>query len=345
MNNFSGIFHDGLLMQVNVSFWSGARILKPEDLGLDQASIVDAFHLGRKLLIPQKVIHAFRHIEGQARALVAKNSFPFPIGNARFVPRRCFNEVNAQLEAYKAEYMRLAEDLITRYDEYRNQMLPIYQGAAENAFETANPPMQEFGVEDLDQLKVKRENDKAAYVEAFLNRIKSYYPQASSLRAKFGLDWSIYEIAVPRMELTEAGEIIATEKANESIHRQMNEKIGTFVDDVVRTLRQETTEICGNIVKFIKEGKVIRSTTMDSLRDFIERFKTMNFVGDATIESQLEAVRNEFLNMDSKTISEDDNIREALSTKLSEVLEVAEKIGDQDINGVTSQYVRTVNWA
>jgi hypothetical protein len=81
------IYTDGVLTDVNVRYWTAAILLNAEDMGLKKADIVEAFKLGKKLLIPAEVIHEFRAIEGRARRVVEKNSFQFPIGNARFVPR------------------------------------------------------------------------------------------------------------------------------------------------------------------------------------------------------------------------------------------------------------------
>jgi hypothetical protein len=360
VSNFAGIFHDGLLMQVNVGFWSGARILRPEDLGLKEEDVAEAYKLGRKMLIPQEIIHNFRHIEGQARNLVAKNSFPFPMGNARFVPRKCFKGVSDQLSDLKSQYMFLAEDLITKYDEYRQQMLPVYQEAAERAFmikkgllsptlNTNTAPVEapslEFGAtDDPDRKLAEFEAEKAEFVRTFLERINSYYPPASSLKAKFSLDWSIYEIAVPTMNLAEGEDIIQREEANQEIRKQMNAKIGGFVEDVVKVLRQETVEVCGRIAKSIQEGKVIRSSTIDSLKTFIDRFKNMNFVGDQTVADQLEAVRREFLDINPDTFKEDLDLKIELGNRLEEIVKVADNLTEQDLGSVTGQYVRSVNW-
>lgn len=344
MNNFSGVFHDGLLMQVNVSFWSGAKILRPEDLGLKDKDVADAYKLGRKMLIPDDVIHNFRHIEGQARNLVAKNSFPFPMGNARFVPRKCFKDVNSELATLKASYMALAEDLISKYEEYRQQMRPVYEQAANTAFEQSHPGVVEFGVENLGAIMAKREEDRKAFMDAFLARIDSYYPAASTLRERFSLDWSIYEIAVPNMDMTNGNDVIQREEATQEIRKQMNEKIGGFVTDVVKVLRQETVEVCGRIAKSIQEGKVIRSTTIDSLKTFIDRFKNMNFVGDQTIADQLDAVQKEFLTVHPSTYAEDVDLRAELGKRLEAVVKVADQITEQDIGSVTGQYTRAINW-
>ena len=349
-NSYNKLFIDGVLMYPHVGFWSGAKGLNPEDLGLTAGDVADAYKLGRKMLVPEDVIKKFRHLEGQARNMVDKNSFSFPIGNSKFVPRSCFNTVVTRLKEIQAQYMSLADDLVAKFDEYREQMLPIYRQAAEDAFERRNPEVQEFGIDaDPEALRIKREQDKVAFVDQFLARIQTHYPAASSLRNKFYLSWDIYEIAAPQMKLTTAEDVMQTEEAQREAaveaHRLMQEKISGFVSEVVTSLRQETAEVCGRIANAIKGGKVIRSTTIDSLRNFIDRFKDMNFVGDQSISEQLDAVKREFLDAHpTEFLTGSLDLQTELATRLQQVVAEAEKITEQDIDGVTGQYVRVVNW-
>lgn len=340
--DFTNIFIHGILMQVHVSFWSGAKILKPEDLGLKPEQIASAYKLGRKMLIPAEIIRKFRTIEGQARREVELSSFPFNIGNARFVPRKKFKKVTALLEDLKAKYTALVDDLIANYDQYRAEILPVYQEAAEKAFLTSQPPMVEGNLEEFD-------NAQREYISKFLERINSYYPTAQSLRSKFSLDWDIFEIAAPQMREADAGDVIETEEERERViqeaRAQMAQRVEGFVTDVVKVLRQETVEMCGKIATSIKEGKVVRSTTVASLKNFIERFRDMNFVGDQTIESQLNAIQKELLDSHPENVFVDNvELREELGRKLSLVVQEAGKIGDSDVNGITGEYNRRVIW-
>jgi hypothetical protein len=338
MNNLSKIFKDGVLMQVHVSFWSGARILKPEDLGLRPDQIAETYKLGRKFLIPESVIAEFRHIEGKARNLVDKYSHPFPFGNARFVTWRAYKKVAEQLKELKEQYMVLAEKLVVNYDKYRAEVLPIYQEAAEKAWLTSQPPLIEGSLEGFDQAKQE-------YTQKFLDRIGSYYPQVQTLRAKFSLIWNEYEIAAPEMRELDEGSRAEREQIIRDARSAMQNKIEGFVTDVVKVLRSETAEICGRIANAVKEGKVIKSTTVDSLRNFIERFKDMNFVGDETISAQLDAVQKELLDAHpAKSFIDNQELREELGRKLTVIAEEATKVTEQDINSVTGDYRRKVNW-
>jgi F0F1-type ATP synthase membrane subunit b/b' len=340
--DFTNIFIDGVLMQVHVSFWSGAKILRPEDLGLKPEQIAAAYKLGRKMLIPAEIIRAFRRIEGQARRLVEENSFSFPIGNASFVTRRSFTKVNKRLEELKAEYMNLVENLIAKYEQYRQEILPVYQDAAETAFLTSQPSMIEGSLEGFDA-------SKKEFIQKFLDRIASYYPAVDSLRKRFSLDWDVYEIAAPQARETDATSVMESEEERTRVvaeaRAQMAVKVNGFVTDVVKVLRQEAVDVCSKIVTAIKEGKVVRSTTVSSLKGFIEKFRDMNFVGDQTIEAQLNAVHAELLDGRPENVFvEDMDLREELGRRLAVVVEEAGKLTDSDLNNVTGGYNRKVAW-
>jgi hypothetical protein len=330
MTDFTNIFKDGLLVDVDVSFWSGAKVLKAEDLGLKDNEVAGAYKLGRKLLIPQEVIRQFRTIEGRARRVVDENSFPFPIGGARFIPKRKFKLVEETLKGYKEQYFALVESLIENYDEYRVQMLPVYQQAAETAYLTQTPSgVTEFSMED-------RETEKAQFIEAFMNRIASYYPPAQSLRAKFALNWSVYEIAIPRMNKQGEGN-----EYLEPIHN----KIDGFIDDVVKVLRHETVAICSRITNNMKEGKIIRTRTIQSLSNFIERFEDLNFVGDKEVEDRLSSLRKDILKAYPQDGMPDNmDLQTEIQHKLEGLIEVASVSDVNSVKSITGEYRRKISW-
>ena len=127
------IFKDGLLVDINVSFWSGSKILTATDLGLEEDKVVDAFRLGKKMLIPARIIQNIRRVESRARAIVDEHSFHFNIGNAKFVPHTVFSKVLEGLKQYQAAYNKEVLDLITNYEAYKLGMQPVYKQAAEEA--------------------------------------------------------------------------------------------------------------------------------------------------------------------------------------------------------------------
>lgn len=341
MSDYMNIFKDGALVEVHVSFWSGAKSLRPEDLGLKPEDVTDAYHLGRKMLIPADVVRKFRRIEGSARRLVANGSFRFPIGNAQFVPRKKFEKILKDLKVSQQEYMAMVEDLIEKYDSYRTEMLEVYQKAAEKAYMNQLPDSSTFGP-DYDP-----EKERAQYTDTFLSRIKSYYPPAQSLRARFSLEWDVFEVAVPRMKKT-TGEGIVEDDTKQSIaeqeyRKEIQTKISSFMDDVVGTLRQETIEMCSRVAQSVKEGKVIHGKTLNSLKEFVDRFSDLNFVGDTQIEEQLQALRKDYLEVyPPSQINKDEDIKAELGRRLKSLSDAAANM--TDVNSVTGQYKRKIVW-
>ena len=335
------IYQDGILVSVNVCYWSGAKKLINEDMGLSKDKVVDAFKLGRKMLIPEKTIQAFRTVEGRARYAVDSCSFKFPIGSANFVPKKRFAKVIETLKECKLEYNRLTDDLVAHYDEYKQSMLPVYKEAAEIAYVAQAPAeVVEFNIED-------REREKEAFIDQFIRRIQAYYPTVESLRERFSLDWTVYEVALPKMRVAEADkiskDIAVTEFANEEYRLQAQAKIGKFIDEVVQTLRTETLELCNHIIANISEGKVIKGRTLTSLKDFIDKFQDLNFVGDIKIEKQLNDLRREYLSVHTpEQISEQPELQEELKRRLKSMAEVATDM--TDVSSITGEYRRRIEW-
>jgi len=333
------IFRDGTLVDVDVSCWTGAKMLTPEDLGLNADDVASAYKLGKKMLVPDEVIARFRKTEHQARFLVESNSFPFRFGSSRFVPRRKFAEVQARLKDYQTEYNGLVEDLITNYDKYREQMVPVYKEAAETAWINRTPEQETFGIDrDI-------EAEKKAFVDQFMTRIAGFYPKAESLRAKFSLTWNVYNIAMPELSNVDGDQVVLDETERQALaedyQNQMHDKIQSFVDDVVRTLRTETIQLCTRVANSIVSGKVINQRTLGSLRSFIDRFEGLNFVGDSQIEQALNKLRTDFLDSPND-LAENEDLKGQLKDRLQEISKVAENI--TDVNSVTGQYKRKISW-
>lgn len=264
------------------------------------------------------------------------NSFHFPIGNARFVPKKKFVEVHKDLNELKATYMALVDKLIENYEAHKLQMVPIYMEAAETAFLKSQPEQKEFSIEGL-------ENEKQEFINNFMKRIQDHYPDAITLREKFDLYWDVFQVSMPEMEEADAQNLEAAELAKIEYQKQVQQKMAGFVDDVVTSLRSQATELCSKMAQSLKEGKVIHSKSIQSLKDYIENFKSLNFVGDKVVEEQLDTFKKEFLDIhDAKTINESTDLKEELGRKIHEIVEIAGSVSD--ISEITGQYKRKVDW-
>jgi hypothetical protein len=219
-------------------------------------------------------------------------------------------------------------------------MLVVYRQAAEIAY-GCQPSKQEFGPE------FDPEKDKQEFINKFLTRVNALYPTPGSLPSRFSLTWDIYEIALPRMRKVDSDTVAEDEKkaqiATEEYQVQIQKKIGGFIDDVVTTLRHETLELCNKIVNNIKDGKVVKTTTLNSLSRFVEKFRELNFVGDQKVETQLELLQKEFLDVHSnEQIIEQMDLQDELKRRLNLLVESASDV--TDISSITGEYKRKIEW-
>ena len=326
-------FIDGKLMMVHVRFW-GARVeTESKDFGIEK--VASAFKLGHKMLIPEEVIGKFRSIENKARRTVEENSFPFPIGNANFVPLKKFTKVLETLKACSTEYDTLTQDLVDNYEVYKAQMIPVYREAAEDAYLRQSPSTEVFSIEG-------KEADRETFVQAYIDRIKAFCPSVEKIKERFSMSWDIFEIALPELHQGDGNKIALDQMEFEEAQKQMREKVSGWVNDVVGALRSETLELCKRITTNITEGKVIKGRTLNSLRSFIEKFNDMNFVGDKTIEAQLTALKKDFLDVHTPEEILKVDLQNELKRRLGELAEVAGSM--TDISTITGEYRRKIAW-
>ena len=141
-----------------------------------------------------------------------------------------------------------------------------------------------------------------------------------------------------------------TEKASTEAKRQLDiqdykaqthERIGGFVDDVVKVLREQTVDLCNSVAENIKNGQVVTGRTYNRIKDFIDRFQDMNFVGDTQVEEQLGALKKEFLDVFPTTQVRDDvELKDELRNRLVAISKTVTDLSD--VSEITGQYVRRV---
>ncbi len=322
------IFRDGVLVDLDVSRWSGARRLSPEELGWRTEEFPEVYSTGSMQLIPKVALERFCQLESQARYLLERQSFAFPIGGARFVPRMVLPELLAQLDGLKAQFAESTRTFLEEYPALQAQMTPTWREIAKKTWEKAGQP------EPLD-----------CYEARSLDAIAAAYPPGSRLERRFSFSWICYTIQVANWEAADAYALAQEEtqrRALEADYRaQAEARIGTFVDEVVETLRAETAALCQRVLAHIQSGKAVTERTLKSLGAFVSRFKALNFVGDQAIEAQLEALRAELLTRHSAAEFRDDAaLTGVLKDKLEALAAQAESISDRA--ALTGEYRRRI---
>lgn len=187
---------DGVVISLHIGYWQGRKALKASDLGLVEAEVPDIYQLGQKMLIPIEERNAFRAIETRARLKLENYSFKFFVGSAaRFVPIKSLGRVLDELKGHEAEFNEAVDDILSRYDQIRREMLEKYS--------------------DL------------------RDKLEPFYPSPQALRRKYYFRWSTFQVTTPNGEEA-VPEALAEEYAQfrDSLRKEMEGFLDDAVADL-----------------------------------------------------------------------------------------------------------------
>ena len=282
---FDTVFTDGVLVDIDVHTWTGERQLKPEDLGLTEKDVSKAFRLGSKTLIPAEIMSQFKHLDYESRKLLTEKGFSFPFGGARFIPKSTMIDFADGMGNLIEKFNAVVEDLISNYDKYKLQMREHYVYAANEAYEK----VQSKGYD-----KTKDE-----YINEFLSRVDSFYPSAEDIRKRFGMEYHVFQVALP--DLSEASyDDIATESQKmrlleDSYKKSLYRKINEFTENIVKELRAKAETVIRKVRDNIKEEGRVTERTLKMIRRMIQNYESMNIVGDSVLVGQLKEFKTKYL--------------------------------------------------
>ena len=317
--SIKNIFSNGVLIDVNISAWTGEKQLTADDLGIDPEKLPESFKLGKKSLIPTAVIQKLRHIDYLARRTLESKSYKFPFGSARFIPKKIFDEFNTEFETLKNNYMALVSDLVTNYDSYKRQMRTEFISAAKEAYERLTKlnniedqilciPRIEKDANGKD-VTVMKEVTQDQYINEFLERIERCYPKVESLSRRFSMDFVAFQMELP--DLTEATiDDVAEEHEKitllqEAFQKKMRKEMESYAENIVRENRDRANDVIQTMTANIKNKKRFTETTYNMVLNMINTFISLNITDDIKLEQALMNFKIKYLDgFSSKQIRE-----------------------------------------
>jgi hypothetical protein len=325
MNNHNNhllevLTREGVLINVSVRYWRAAKKLKPEDLGLDPDNVTERLiSLGHKKLLPKEKLEAFALIESRAHALVEASTFPFLDGLGHFLPNAKLQEVTGKLNRLEEEFGQAKQTFLGQYAELRLQASAEWLQAASRL------------VSDPERL---------------VATIEASFPAQTQMEHAFGFAVQLFQIRVPEslnLALVSVGQqqevILAREQAAREAAEQIHHGVESFVADCVATLRQQTAQLCEEMLASMRTGKTgVHQKTLNRLIKFIDEFKQLNFVGDQEMEAQLDQVRREFLQHSAEEYRDDAAARSRLEQGLRGLAGAARELASQDSRELVERF-------
>jgi len=310
----------GVLITVSVRYWRATKKLNAEDIGLDPDRVTDRLiSLGHKKLLPKNVLEPFALIESRAHRAVETNSFPFLNGLGHFVPNRLLTPLTEKLDGLAAEFESATREFLAHYAERRTQAL-----------------------EEWREVATKLVRDP----EHLVATIDASFPAVGKMQRHFGFATQLFQIRAPehvQLDLTNAVEQESLQQARDDAARKATKQIETgvqqFMTDTVATLREQTAQLCHEMLETIRTGKSgVHQRTLNRLTSFIDQFKQLNFMGDFELEAMLNRTRSELLTRSAEEYRDNTVARTQLQNGLSALADTARQLATQDARDVVERF-------
>ena len=311
---------EGVLVAVNVRYWRARKKLDAQDVGLDPDDVTERLiSLGHKRLLPREALAQFALIESRAHAVVDAATFPFLGGIGRFLPNRKLRETTVRLHELEAEFAKARRSFARRYETLRKSAVAEWREAAS-----------------------KLVRDPARVVAA----IEAAFPSADGLDRYFGFQTSLFQIRGPESlepELVAEGDrqalVEARREAAQRASSQIAEGVDAFVRDAVASLREQTAMLCEEMLASMREAKSgVHQKTLNRLVDFIDRFKQLNFAGDAELEAQLDRARRELLSRTAVEYRDSATARRRLDAGIRDLADEARRLAASDATRIVERF-------
>lgn len=207
-------------------------------------------------------------------------------------------------------------------------------------------------VERLEQLKIEYLAKAEAFVDRYETiqeewrerypdvwpRLAPYYPSKDRLRRKFDLYWSVFEIKGAQVTEGSAPEVM---EAYEQARAELQARYQEMVEEAVVYLRKKVLEVVTNLSSRLKEGRIVRNDTLESVRNVEGWFKDLNIFGDVQVEESLARLRSALLDTDSEALKENKPLQQQLADLADQVAAAAGTL--DDVSAISGNYKRVID--
>jgi hypothetical protein len=315
----NALTREGVLISVSVRYWRATKKLKAEDLGLNPNNVTDRLiSLGHKRLVPKEALEKFAQIEGKVHSMVESSTFTF-LNVARFLPNSQLDRVTGELKTLEQEFIQVRDEFLENYAELRKQAQREWRKAAKHL------------VSDPERL---------------LATIEDSFPLPERMGRYFSFETQLFQVSAPdrlSLEAVSIGDqqeiIKARQRAAAEASQKINTGVETFVADCVAALREQTATLCEEMLQSMNTGKTgCHQKTLNRLVNFIDQFKSLNFVNDAEMEQQLEHVRQEFLTRSAEEYRDNPDAERDLREGLKGLAGYARNLSHEEARELVSQF-------
>ena len=312
MSSIKNIFANGILVDICICMWTAEKQLTAEDLGIDPEKLPRSFKLGKKALIPPEIIAKFKHMDHLGRKILNTLSFPFPFGNARFLPKKLFTKFSDDFDQLKLEWDACVVDLVQNYNQYKRDMQADFISAAKEAYER------------IQKIQGACDKPEADFINEFLARIEKQYPAPDTIFSKFNISFDVYQMEIP--DLTEAT-INDVAEENEKLQllqqayqKKMLKEMEAYAEKLVKENRDRANLVLESLKDNLTGKKKYSEKTANAVETMINDFLALDIVDDARLKTALVNFKAKYINgTTSKTIRESSQMKKEMLDELNSI--------------------------
>jgi len=258
----------------------------------------------------------------------------FRLGNKRLYPdewrqvfgqlgNRARNYLNDSSYPFVMEYVRaIPKRNLARVMERLEELKAEYLAKAE---------------EFVERYEAIKDEWRAKYPDIW-HRLAPHYPTCSQLRRKFDFFWTVFEIKGAEVKEGSAPEIVA---AYEQARAELETRYQEMVEEAVVYLRKKVVETVQNLSARLKEGRIVRNDTLESVRRVEDWFKDMNIFGDLQVEESLTQLRAAINGTDYEDLKDNEHLKQQLAGLADQVAAAAGKL--DDVSTISGNYKRHID--
>jgi hypothetical protein len=189
----------------------------------------------------------------------------------------------------------------------------------------------------LSEYDAIREGWRARYPHIW-EHLAPHYPPRDYLRRRFDFHWNVFEIKGAEVQEGSAPEII---EAYQRARAELQARYEEMVEEAVIYLRKKVLEVVSNLSSRLKEGRIVRNDTLESVRKVESWFKDLNIFGDVQVEEALGRLRITLNGTDYETLKDNEPLKQELAALADQVAAVAANL--DDVSAISGNYRRMID--
>lgn len=298
----SVLLEQGVIVELEMGRWRASKRLVPEDVGLDRLDrqfVQGYLNLGFKTLIPPKLQKEMNSIESYTRAKFWMHTFRTPFGF--FCPMSAYPILEDEMKKRKALWFEKRDQLSRGLAKHEKEIRKEYRNYAEQMYHKLRLSTSHRGR--------KIESRQAiVYARNFARRIINNVPTPELVRQSFKFEFHAFRVPLPtvlkdnlRKRYISDAKAKQIEEMNRRIAQKYEEENGRLVDGFLGNVHAQLMDMVHegvtHAMKQINSSERLTGKGALQLRNLVERYRMMNFVGNS---GQIEQMEKELTKLDTE---------------------------------------------